>query len=194
MGVHQIKPKMITEEEYLFNERHAAERNEFYNGECFAMAGASRWHNILSGRIFSALVRHLDGKSCTPYMADMRLYLETHRHYVYPDILIICEEKAYIADDMVNDAAVIIEVLSPSTELYDRGRKFLHYQSLPSLREYVLISQKIMQIEIFHRRERYKWEYERLNQPDELLSFEIIQFSIRLAELYKNIPLVRKDV
>jgi Uma2 family endonuclease len=194
MGVPQTKPEMMTEEDYLSYERQAKQRNEFYNGECFAMAGASRWHNILSGRIFSALFRHLDGKSCTPYMADMRLYLETHQHYVYPDVLVVCEEKAYIADDMVNDASVIIEVLSPSTELYDRGRKFLHYQSLPSLQEYVLFSQEVMQVEIFHRRERYKWEYERLNQPDDMLFIEILQFSITLAELYKNIPLAQENV
>ncbi len=152
-----------------------------------AMAGGSRWHNSLAGQIFAALVHHLDGKPCAPYMANMRLCIEAHQHYVYPDVLVVCQEDAYIADDMVNDATVIIEVLSPSTESYDRGRKFLHYQGLTSLREYVLITQDVMQVEVFRRGEKHKWEYDRLNDPTDAVNLETLQFSITLAELYKTI-------
>jgi len=187
MGIPQKIMETITAGEYLSLERQAEEKNEFYQGECMAMAGGSRWHNRLAGQIFAALVHHLDGKSCTPYMADMRLCIEVHQHYVYPDILVVCQEEAYIADDMVKDATVIIEVLSPSTESYDRGRKFLHYQSLTSFREYVLITQNVMQAEVFRRGEKHKWEYERLNEPTDVVNLETLQFSITLAELYKAI-------
>jgi Uma2 family endonuclease len=187
MGIPQKNKEIITADEYLSIERQAEERNEFYQGECMAMAGESRWHNCLAGQIFAALVHHLNGKPCTPYMADMRLSIETHQHYVYPDVLVVCQQKAYIADDMVNDATVIIEVLSPSTESYDRGRKFLHYQSLTSLQEYVLITQDVMQVEVFRRGEKHKWEYERLNEPTDIVILETLQFSITLAELYKSI-------
>ncbi len=129
------------------------------------MAGGTRWHNLLASRILSALAAHLEGTECTPYMADLRLYIEAHHHYVYPDILVVCDEAAYIAEDMVNDASVIVEILSSGTESYDRGRKFLHYQSLPSLREYVLIGQTTMQAEIYRRKHDGKWEYERLTEP-----------------------------
>ena len=187
MGIPQKIMETITAGEYLSLERQAEEKNEFYQGECMAMAGGSRWHNRSAGQIFAALVHHLDGKPCTPFMADMRLCIEAHQHYVYPDVLVVCLEEAYIADDMVKDATVIIEVLSPSTESYDRGRKFLHYQSLTSFREYVLITQNVMQAEVFRRGEKHKWEYERLNEPTDVVNLETLQFSITLAELYKAI-------
>lgn len=190
MPIPQRKLDVIIEEDaYLSQERRADERHEFEAGEIFAMAGGTRWHNLLAGRLFSALLRHLDGNPCTPYMADMRLYIETYHHYVYPDVMVVCREDAYIADDMVNDATVVAEIFSPGTEAHDRGRKFLHYQSLPSLREYALISQAAMQVEIFRRGDERKWQYERLEQPTESLTLETLQFTIELAELYKSIRL-----
>lgn len=183
----------ISQEEYLATERQQQNKHEWYRGECFAMASGTRWHNILSSRILSALVQHLDGKDCTPYMADFRLYIETHQHYVYPDILVVCDEQSYIADDMVNDATIIIEILSPGTESYDRGRKFLHYQGLPSLREYVLISQYMMQVEVYRRRQNGKWEYERLTHPSDCLVLETIQYTFTLEMLYRSIPLKNRE-
>ena len=158
------------------------------------MAGDTRWHNLLSTRIISSLTQHLDGKPCTPYMADFRLFIETHHHYVYPDILVVCDEAAYIADDMVNDAVIVLEVLSPGTESYDRGRKFLHYQGVPSLREYILVSQSVMQVEIYRRRKDGKWEYERLTRLSDVLIFETIDCSITLETLYRSIPLNKNIV
>jgi Uma2 family endonuclease len=193
MAIPQKNMGIITADEYLSIERQAEERNEFYQGECMAMAGRSRWHNRLAGQIFAALVHHLDEKPCIPYMADMRLFIKAHQHYVYPDVLVVCQEEAYIADDMVNDATAIIEVLSPTTESYDRGRNFLHYQSLPSLREYVLITQDIMQTEIFRRGEKHKWEYERLNESTDIVNIDTLQFTITLAELYKGIRFTQQQ-
>lgn len=184
MQATQRTVQPISQEEYLATERQEREKHEWYQGECFAMAGGTRWHNMLSGRIFSALVQHLDSTPCTPYMADLRLHIETHHHYVYPDVMVVCEEEVYIADDMVNDATVIIEILSPSTESYDRGRKFLHYQSLPSLREYILISQHTVQVESYRRRQDEKWEYERLTQPSNILTIAIINYIRSLWKSY----------
>ena len=183
----------ISQEEYLATERQRPEKHEWYDGECFAMAGGTRWHNIVSSRIVSVLVQHLEGTPCTPYMADLRLYIETHQHYVYPDILVVCDEAAYIADDMVNDATVIIEVLSPGTESYDRGRKFLHYQSVPSLREYVLVSQNAIQVEVYRRRDDGKWEYERLTHPSDCLILETINYAFTLETLYRSIPIKKPN-
>lgn len=189
MQVSQQNVQYLTPEDYLATERQGLDKHEYYQGECFAMAGASRWHNLLAGRVFSALLHHLEGESCTAYMSDMRLHIESHQNYVYPDVMVVCEEQAYIADDMVNDAGIIVEVLSSSTELYDRGTKFLHYQSLPSLREYVLISQKEVQIEIYRRKPDGKWEYERLTTTSDMLSFSTINCQCSLEDLYRSIPL-----
>jgi len=186
MGAARQK-EILTPEDYLTFERQSSEKSEFYQGECFAMAGASRRHNMLAGRIFSSLLRHLDGKSCFPYISDMRLDIKSHNHYVYPDVLVVCDESAYIADDMVNDALVIIEVLSPTTEAYDRGKKFLHYQSLDSFMEYVLLTQSHIQVEVFQRNTAGKWEYEILTEPSDILHLNTLEFSIPISELYKFI-------
>jgi Uma2 family endonuclease len=184
---HQTQ-SFIPEEEYLAGERTAQEKHEWYQGECFAMAGGTRWHNLLAGRVYAAFMQHLAGDPCTPYMADFRLHIEAHQHYVYPDVMVICDDAAYLADDMVNDAAIIIEVLSRSTESYDRGRKFLHYQSLPSLQEYVLISQDKVQVEIYCRKSSARWEYERLTRRSDILLFKTIDYAIPLDALYQSVP------
>ncbi len=186
-AIQQAHP-FIPQEEYLATERRSQEKHEWYQGECFAMAGGTRWHNLLAGKIYAAFVQHLAESPCTPYMADFRLYIEAHQHYLYPDVLVVCQPEAYIADDMVNDATIIIEVLSPTTEPYDRGRKFLHYQSLPSLREYVLISQQSIQVESFRRKPAGKWEYECLTQRADRLTLETIDWTISLDALYQGIP------
>ena len=183
-----MEKKVMTAEEYLARERQAEEKSEFYQGECFAMAGASRRHNRLSVNILRHLANHLASKPCQPYVADMRLYIEAHEHYVYPDVLVVCDEKAYVDEENCKDATVIVEVLSPSTETYDRGLKFLHYQSLPSLQEYVLISQEVLQVEVYHRRiQKQDWIYQALSQPEDALVLSSIDFSCRLAELYESI-------
>ena len=178
----------MTVEEYLTRERQAVEKSEFYKGECFAMAGASRRHNMLSLRLASRLENYLSGNPCQPYMADMRLHMEAHEHYVYPDVLVVCDEKAYIEEDTVNDATIIIEVLSASTESYDRGKKFLHYQSLASLQEYVLVSQEEMLVEVFHRKVS-DWHYQALSKPADRLVFPSIELSYSLADLYESVLL-----
>ena len=178
----------ITVEEYLRMERQAEEKSEFYQGECFAMAGSSRQHNLLAKNLLVALDLHLRGKPCDPYMADMRLNIDSHAHYVYPDVFVVCQEEAYVAEDMTNDATVIAEVLSPSTESYDRGKKFLHYQSLPSLQEYLLISQEVLQVEIF-RRKQHDWSYQALAKPEDRLILPSLDFAITLAELYQSVLL-----
>jgi Uma2 family endonuclease len=188
MQASQRNTEYISPEEYLAAERKGSERHEYYQGECFAIAGASRWHNLLAGRIFSGLFQHLDGKDCVPYMTDMRLDLDIQQSYVYPDIMAVCGEDAYIADDMVNDADVIVEVLSPGTEAPDRGAKFLQYQSLPSLREYILVSQKSVQMECYRRKTDGRWEYERLTTLSESLALDTVHFRIGLEELYRGIP------
>ncbi len=185
-----MEKKVMTAEEYLARERQAEEKSEFYQGECFAMAGASRRHNLLSVNILRHLANHLASKLCQPYVAEMRLYIEAHEHYVYPDVLVVCDEKAYVDEENCKDAAVIVEVLSPSTETYDRGLKFLHYQSLPSLQEYVLISQEVLQVEVYHRRiQKQDWIYQALSRPEDALVLSSIDFSCRLAELYESITL-----
>ncbi len=190
-----IQPKVILSEiEYLETERNALEKSEYYQGECFAMAGASRRHNILTLNMATSLNLHLQDHPCQPYATDMRLYIKEHQHYVYPDVLVVCHESAYADEDMVEDATVIVEVLSPATESYDRGKKFLHYQSLTSFQEYVLMSQEAIQVEVFHRKQKNEWSYQALTKPEDQLILDSIQFSCLLSEMYRSVPFVESSV
>ncbi|MBF0449287.1 MAG: Uma2 family endonuclease [Candidatus Magnetomorum sp.] len=177
----------ISEAEYLEMERKSLKKHEYYKGECFAMAGSSRRHNTLSLNIASLFVNFFRKKHCQPYIADMRLQIDTHGHYVYPDVMLVCNEAAYVTEDMVNDATVIIEVLSKSTEQYDRGMKFLHYQSLPSLKAYILVSQESIQVEVYLHQDKDQWTYELLKQPDDHLHLDCVNFSCSLAEFYASV-------
>ena len=186
MGVPQEKAP-LTVDEYLEIERAALEKSEFYRGEMYAMAGASRRHNILAGNTFRLLANHLLGKECRPYMADMRLHIKAREHYTYPDVLVVCGENSYDDEDNANDATVIVEVLSSSTESYDRGRKFLHYRSLPSFQEYVLLSQEDMLVEVFRRGQGGDWVYRALTEPAAQLILRSLDFSCTLAEIYESV-------
>lgn len=187
MGTPQTKTR-ITSAEYLEIERAASEKSGFFRGEMYAMPGASRRHNILAGNTFRLLGSYLlKDKECRPYIADMRLHIKAHEHYTYPDVLVVCGEHSYDDEDNANDATVIVEVLSPSTESYDRRRKFMHYRSLPSFQEYVLINQDEMLVEVFHRGEGDDWLFQALSEPSARLHLHSLNFSCTLADIYGSI-------
>jgi Uma2 family endonuclease len=133
--------KMYTQEEYLELERAAEYKSEYYRGEIFAMSGASRNHNRITENLSIEIGVFLKGKGCQSFSRDLRVHIPENTLYTYPDFLIVCGEPVFLdgqADTLLNPS-VIIEVLSPSTEGYDQGKKFHFYQSLQSLTEYVLI-------------------------------------------------------
>jgi Uma2 family endonuclease len=129
--------------EYLALERAAEHRHEYVSGRVYAMTGASREHNVIATNTSRALGNQLSGRPCETYQSDMRVKVSETGMYTYPDVVVACGtpafEDAYV--DTLLNPTVIIEVLSPSTEAYDRGEKFAHYRRLPSLREYLLIAQ-----------------------------------------------------
>jgi Uma2 family endonuclease len=136
------KISYYTPQEYLRLEREAGYKSEYFKGEIFAMAGASENHNMISRRVSGALFNHLQGKKCTHYSADMKLHIPANTLYTYPDLMVVCGDKQFVDDekDVIMNPVIIIEVLSKSTEAYDRGGKFALYRSIPSFREYVMIS------------------------------------------------------
>jgi Uma2 family endonuclease len=122
----------LTPAEYLALERQSQERHEYYGGELRLMAGASRKHNIIAGNLFAVLHQQLRSKPCRPFMSDMRVWIASAQRYFYPDIAVICGTEPFVEEDVATDATVIIEVLSETTEAFDRGEKFESYQRLPS--------------------------------------------------------------
>ena len=142
-----------TPEEYLALERKSPTRHEYYKGEIFAMAGASREHNLIAGNINREIGNQILDRPCESYANDMRVLIEATGLYTYPDVIVVCGQPEFLdreVDTLLNPT-VIFEVLSESTEAYDRGVKFGHYRRIPSLREYVLVSQDRMLVERYTR-------------------------------------------
>ncbi len=138
MGLPAQKP-VFTAADYLAWEPEQLDRHEYLDGEVFAMAGAEDRHVTVSMNIAFALRQHLSGSPCRTYMSDMRLQVAVANSYFYPDVLVTCSAQDQASPLVKTEPKLIIEVLSPSTAAYDRGLKFSHYRSLPSLEEYVLI-------------------------------------------------------
>lgn len=185
MGIPQIKD-FITVDEYIEGEQVSEIRHEYIGGRVFAMSGGSEAHNMISLNLASALRERLRGKPCKVFMADMKLRLNIAEDdiFYYPDLLVSCDP----ADDAKyykTMPTALVEVLSPSTERLDRREKFLSYQRLPSLKEYVLISQESMRVTLF--RQQHEWKPEHFTAPDELLSLPSLDFEQSLAAIYEDV-------
>ncbi|MCK6588750.1 MAG: Uma2 family endonuclease [Polyangiaceae bacterium] len=145
--------------EYLAQEQASETKHEFLSGEIFAMAGGTPEHARLSSRVIGALVAQLRGRPCEAFSSDLRVRVLATSLVTYPDVSVVCgrfEQDPEDANTLVNPV-VLVEVLSDSSEAYDRGEKFAHYRRIPSLQEYVLISQRKPRIEVFRRNEDGTW-------------------------------------
>ena len=183
----------LTPEEYISLERKAipdAEtvRSEYINGEIIKMSGASLAHNFIKGNIFLKLHTRLEGSGCAIFVNEMRVSIPTARSYFYPDVCVVSEEPRFEDDvfDSLLNPIVIVEVLSPSTEAYDRGEKFAHYRQLTSLQEYVLVAQDQMHVEHYRRQEK-QWILTDIEKHDEILYLPSIQCELPLQEIYARV-------
>ena len=180
---------LLTPAEYLAIERSAEYKSEYYAGEMFAMVGASRAHNIVAGNIFAALHRQLADRPCNAYQNDMRVRVSSTGLYTYPDVAVVCGEESFADDehDVLLNPVLIIEVLSPSTEAYDRGKKFEHYQQIPSLVEYLLVAQEPYRVEQFARQGAAQWLYSAAQRPEDVVSLNSIGCTLTLADVYAKV-------
>ena len=160
----QLPKYFLTPEEYLEIEEKANYKSEYYNGETFALAGASINHNRIAGNLYANLNIALRGKSCEAFMADMRLWIKKEDLFTYPDVMVICGEPKFYQErkDTIVNPILIIEVLSDSTEIYDKGQKFVFYRSIPTLQDYIVIDQKRVQIEHHHKINDFEWHSKKL--------------------------------
>ena len=176
-------------EEYLSRERVAEYKSEFYQGEIFAMTGGSPTHNDISVNVVTSLKNKLRGSSCRPSASDQRIRIPANGLCTYPDASVVCGDREF--DDSDKDAiinpVVIFEILSKSTERYDRGKKFDLYRELESLKEYVLVSQTEAQVERFVRQDDGDWLLTVLKGSEAVLTFASIDVSLTLSEIYEDI-------
>lgn len=178
----------MTPQEYLKFERASDTKHEYYAGEIFAMTGASKNHNRIVISASSALYAQLRQRPCDIFANDMRVKILSTGLYTYPDISIVCAVPEFEDDevDTLLNPTVVIEVLSPSTEAYDRGKKFQHYRSIPSLQEYILIAQDSVQIEHYVLREN-EWVFIDASTLDGSLTLPSIDCTLRLSDVYEKV-------
>jgi Uma2 family endonuclease len=177
-----------TPEQYLALERQASHKSEYVNGGIFAMAGASKEHNQIAFNLAGELHSQLKNGPCLAYVTDLRVKVSTTGLYTYPDVAALCHEPDFedAQMDTLLNPSVIIEILSPSTEAYDRGDKFAHYRRLPSLIEYVLINQDKIRVEHYIRQDR-QWVLTEMDRLDDTLCLISIQCQIPLREIYAKV-------
>jgi len=182
-------PRRFTPQEYLLLERAADTKSEFIDGQIFAMTGASRAHNLIAVNLVACIRAALRGQPCEVYQSDMRVHVGGDEDlYSYPDVVVACEPIRFADDhtDTLQNPVVIVEVLSPSTEAFDRGEKFLRYQRLPSLAHFVLVAQDRRKVEHFARDGR-RWSFEVLERDDDALNLTAIGVAVPLREVYERI-------
>jgi len=184
--MQQRAVSIISENEYLESEEISDIKHEYYQGEIFAMAGASRKHNLIAANVIISLGTQLKKRPCRVYPSDMRLKIEKTGLYTYPDIMIVCGEERFSneKENTLLNPDVIIEVLSDSTESYDRGKKFCNYRKLDSLKEYVLISHKCRKIEIYSKNKDNKWELTESIEDNSVIPLEKIGCSLDISDVY----------
>ena len=187
--VSTVQKKRYTPQEYLALERAAEFKSEYLRGEIFAMAGASRAHSLIASNLIGEVRDQLRQTNCEVHGSDLRVKVSPTGLYTYPDVTIACGELQF--DDQLRDTLlnpkVIFEVLSDSTEAYDRGKKFDHYRQIPSLAEYVLVSQIEPLIERYVRQADGSWRLTVFKGLEAMLELETVRCRIRLSDVYLKV-------
>jgi len=185
-----LQPKpYLSPEDYLALERSAEFKSEYFDGEIFAMAGASESHNIITLNVGAELRQQLKKRPCTAYVNDLRVKVSPTGLFTYPDVVVVCGQPRF--DDSHHDTllnpVLIVEVLSDSTEAYDRGRKFEHYRKLESLMEYVLIAQHRPHVESYRRQPDQGWVLTESDGLEGRLRLDAIDCELALVEIYDKV-------
>ncbi len=190
MSAEAAEKRVWTQDEYLAMERSSPEKHEYCDGEVFAMAGASKEHNLIVTNVVGELRSALRRLPCDVYPSDMRIKIPATGLYTYADASVTCDHPRFDDDkvDTLLNPQAIFEVLSDSTEDYDRGTKFKNYRSIPSLRDYVLVSQGEVLVEHFVRHADGSWLL-RERRAGEQLDLGSIGCAIAVEELYLKVPI-----
>jgi Uma2 family endonuclease len=177
---------LMTYEKYLVWESTQEVRHEYCNGEVIAMAGSTRNHNRVSGNCFKSLDDVLADRQCEVYISDVKVQVEPRKKYFYPDVIVTCDERDRIEPQLILFPCLIIEVLSPSTEAYDRGFKFSQYRKSESLQEYVLVQVEQAMVEVFQRNQEGQWVLFEYGLGDRIF-LKSINVEIAVNDLYRQV-------
>lgn len=179
----------LTPEGYLEIERKAEDKSEYYNGEMFAMSGASRKHDRIATQLAFLIAQHLRGKRCEAFSANMRVLATPSGLHTYPDLSVACENPQF-ADphvDTLTNPTLLVEILSPSTENYDRGKKAKLYRAIPSLQELLFIAQDAYEVELYRRQPDGTWSLMEAKGLESAIALTSIGYTLSLRELYEQV-------
>ena len=176
----------VSPEDYLEGEKISPIKHEYRQGNIYAMAGASDAHVTIAGNLFALLRNHVRGTGCRAYMAEMKARIEQANIFYYPDVMITCDERDRTPDDFKRYPCLIVEVLSPTTQAFDRGDKFADYRTLETLQEYVLVNQEKLSVECFRRNEEGRWVLYPYTEGEEI-HLASVNFRCPIAALYEDV-------
>ena len=181
----------LTPEQYLEIERKAEFKSEYFQGEMFAMGGAREGHNLIVLNLAAELRQQLRKRPCRAYVNDMRVRVTATGLYTYPDVAAVCGEPQFLDEtrDTLLNPSLIVEVLSPSTEIYNRIRKFEHYRSLESVGEYLMLASERVSAELYTRQPDGRWLLTAVNRLEDSLDLQSVGVRLALADLYEKVDL-----
>jgi len=176
----------VSPEEYLVRERKAEFKSEYLDGVVYARAGASPRHNLIVANIIIALGGQLKGRPCKVYPSDLRVRVSNPKRFFYPDVSVVCGDDEFADEerDVILNPTLIVEVSSESTAAFDRGKKFLSYQQIGSLQEYILVSQDEILVEGYARQGDDKWLYTKITSLEGRLTLPSIECELALQDAY----------
>lgn len=195
VAIRDQDPLRMTEAEYLAFERESDVKHEFVDGKVYAMSGGSARHSFITVNTSTAFNTQLANTDCRVASPDLRLKVQSKVAHRYPDVMVICGDLDYVdnRNDTIQNPIVIVEVLSPSTELIDRNQKLQEYRALPTLQEYILISQHEAKIERYFRQTADDWLYTSVIGLDNQLALVSIDCTLKLSQIYQKITLDAED-
>jgi Uma2 family endonuclease len=179
----------ISEAEYLRIERQAETKSEFFDGEMFAMAGGTATHSLITTNLTIELGNQFKGTGCLTYNGDLRVKAEATGLFTYPDISVVCGGPRFLdeQEDTLLNPTLVVEVLSDSTEAYDRGKKFEHYRQILSCKEYLLVSQKEALIEQYIRQLNREWTLKEAAGLDSRIELPSLGIVLPLSQVFANV-------
>lgn len=182
----------LSHEEYFALEQSEDRRYEYLAGEVFAMAGGSESHALISANILGALINALRKKPCRVYGSDMKLYIDAVDKFCYPDVQVLCEQSQR-TPRFVSGPSLMVEVLSDSTESYDRGLKFEHYRQIPELRHYLLLDQTRPHAELFQKAEDGRWWLSEFSGLEGRIPLDQWDITLEMGEIYRDVEFVAPE-
>lgn len=178
----------LTPAEYFVWEEQQLQKHEYINGEVYAMSGGSKNHSLISVRFITLFSNHLETSGCETGNSDLRVNIAGTNNYTYPDVSVTCDDRDKTTTQYITYPCLIVEVLSPKTEAYDRGGKFRMYRNNPNLQDYLLVSSTSIEMDLYHQKNNGEWVIINYKEGD-TIALKSINFSFAIEQVYRGLIL-----